>query len=116
MDEMKTPEQFHAGLREQFEQYLDEVRAGKVQEFYFLESEGVEYNSWLEHRYGWPLTRDLLCGVSLSSLDDKDDLTSGEEVPFEDCYTCLRLVEMYRDYCSKYRIERERSRQKRSNE
>lgn len=116
MNQMMTPQQFHAELVKKFEQHLKDVAEGKAQEYSFLEYDGIEYNSWLDHRHGWPLTVDLLCGVSLSSLDDRDDPTSGLEVPFEECGTCYRLVEMYRDYCSKYRIERSRKERQKESE
>lgn len=109
MDPMMTPQQFHAELVKKFNKHCEDVRKGKEKEFSFLADEGIEYNEWIEHRHGWAVTEDLLCGVSLSSLDDSDDLASGQEVPFEDCNACYRLVELYRDYCSKYRVERARS-------
>lgn len=116
MTEMMTPEEFHAELRKKFSEHAELARKGKVEYFSFLEEDGIEFNGWIEHRHAWPLTEDLLCSVSLTSLDDLEDPTSGLEVPFEECNTCSRLVEMYRDYCSRYRIERARSLRERKTE
>jgi hypothetical protein len=110
VDQMMTPQDFHAELVKKFNEHSEKARKGEVEPFSFLEEDGIEYNGWIEHRHGWAITEDLLCGVALSSLDDLEDPNSGLEVPFEECGTCSRLVDMYRDYCSKYRIEREASR------
>jgi hypothetical protein len=116
MNKMMTPEQFHADLVRQFNEHCEAARKGEVKPFSFLEEEGIDYNGWIEHRNAWPLTEDLLCSVSLTSLDDLEDPLSGLEVPFDECGTCSRLVDMYRDYCSKYRITSSRERRKAESE
>lgn len=98
-----TPQAFHLSLVKKFEAHQEAVRKGEEKAYSFLEDEGMEYNGWIEHRHRWPLTDDLLCVVSLTSLDDLEDPNSGLEVPFEECGTCSTLVQMYRDYCERAR-------------
>lgn len=109
MTETMTPQQFHARLAAQFAEYQGEVSVGVAPEFSFLGWEGAEYNAWLEHRHGWPLTEDLLCGPALSAYDPEVE-SFGEELPYADCSVCSRLVELYREYCAKARIDQARAR------
>lgn len=104
----KTPDEFHADLVKQFNIHCEHARKGLVEPFSFMQEEGLNYNGWVEHRHGWPVTDDYLCGPLLASTDL--DEAYGLEVPFEECDTCSRLVDMYRDYVSKYRIERSKER------
>lgn len=78
--------------REQFmKDLLGEWRARKAQ-YSFLGFEGDEYNHWLEHRHGWPVTEDGLCGPSAAlSLDD-----GGDPVEWGDCSVCRSLVSLYK--------------------
>jgi hypothetical protein len=110
MADIMTPQQFHADLVKRFNAHEEAVRKGKEEPFTFLAEEGLGYNGWIEHRHAWPLTEDLLCRVSLTSLDDLDDPDSGLEIPFEECGTCSILVQMYRDYVSKERVLRNKAR------
>jgi hypothetical protein len=110
MDKMTTPQEFHAELVKKFNQHCEAVRKGKEERYSFLRDKGIEYNGWLEHRHYWPITDDLLCGPALDSVDDLETDTVGLEVPFEDCDTCSKLVEMYRERCSKERSVQARER------
>lgn len=114
VSDLMTPQQFHADLAMKFNQHCEAVRKGREEPYSFMEEEGLDYNGWIEHRHGWAITEDYLCGVSLASTDDDED--SGLEVPFEECGTCMRLVELYRDYVSKYRVEQSRERRERRRE
>jgi hypothetical protein len=108
MPQMMTPQEFHAELVRKFNEHCEAVRKGTEKPYSFMEEEGLDYNGWIEHRHGWAITEDYLCGISLSSTDIGEEY--GLEVPFEECDTCSRLVDMYRDYASQYRIEQAKSR------
>lgn len=113
--EIPTPEEFHASLRRDFELHLENVTRGKEEEFSFLREEGVNYNEWIEHRHGWPVTQDLLCGVR--SLACCEECGRPEPCYYEDCETCVILVWMYREHCERAReynakASREKARRK----
>jgi hypothetical protein len=88
--------EFAAGLLTQWIAQQAEVNAGTRPEFEFRGLTGMDYNGWIEHRHGWPLTPEGLCGVSLSSwcCDEHDD---GEEVPWQECPTCSVIVKWFEE-------------------
>jgi len=108
MNKINSPQEFHADLVRQFDEHCENVRSGKARAYSFLEDQGIDYNGWIEHRHAWPVTEDLLCGPSLTSVDDPETDVCGLEIPFDECETCSTLVDMYRDYCSRERIKRQK--------
>lgn len=78
--------------REQFMKDLFQEWRERAEQYAFLGFEGDEYNHWLEHRHGWPITEHGHCGPSVAlSLDD-----GGEPTPWQDCSVCGRLVAGYK--------------------
>jgi hypothetical protein len=78
-----THEQFMADLLKQWK--------SRKEQYAFAGFEGDEYNAWLEHRHGWPITEDGTCAPSLAlSLDD-----GGEANRASDCSVCVQLQAMY---------------------
>lgn len=77
--------------REQFMKDLLVEWKSRKDQYSFLDFEGIEYNHWLEHRHGWPVTEDGHCGPSAAlSLDD-----GGDPLPWEDCAVCWALMAEY---------------------
>ncbi|MFE2639518.1 hypothetical protein ACFXKF_32950 [Streptomyces scopuliridis] len=86
-------------LREQYEAHLVAAREGREEPYSFQPGPGIDYNSYLEHRHGWPITADGLCGPSLSSrcCDEHDD---SPRIPAEECSTCTGLKGLYEKLAS----------------
>lgn len=94
MTKTLTRDEFHAQLREEFGHYLLMVSEGKTEPYSFLGFEGSDYNAWLEHRHGWPVTEDGLCGPS-STGECGDDCCPAAEVEADECGICTMLIRMY---------------------
>lgn len=87
-----TKQQFMDNLRTEWEAQV--TQEGDNPSYEFKGWTGMEYNSWLDHRHGWPMTDKGLCVVSLTSAccEEHDD---GLEVPYTECTICSDLVRMY---------------------
>lgn len=91
----QTEDEFMAELLKGYEDHLVAARAGQEAEYSYLQAEGVDYNDYLEHRHGWPVTEGGLCGPSLASVCCEEH-ADGQEIPAKECETCSKLIEMYR--------------------
>lgn len=91
MAQIDPKDAFVHGLRDKWEAQVKEE--GSKPSYVFNGWSGDEYNYWLEHRHGWPVTEEGWCGPAWSSrLDDNEPPT---EIPYEDCSICSDLVQQY---------------------
>ncbi|MFJ1662570.1 hypothetical protein [Streptomyces anthocyanicus] len=81
-------------LRERYEAHLVAVREGREEPFSLQVGPGIDYNGYLEHRHGWPITEDGLCAPSLASrcCDEHD----APGTPAEECRTCTGLQRLFK--------------------
>lgn len=91
-----TEEAFHETVRAQFAVHQEAVRQGTEKEYSFLADQGVDYNTWLEHRHGWPVTKEGFCGPTLASVCCEEH-NDGHEVPAEECDVCAWLIRKYEE-------------------
>lgn len=92
-----TPQQFHEQLQKRFQAHLEAVRKGEEVEYSFLAKEGVDYNSWLEHRHTWPVTEEGLCAPAsymAPCCEDHDDVYP---LDADECETCTILLRLYKE-------------------
>lgn len=93
----QTQQEFHAELREKFEAHLTAVREGREEEYSFLADKGLNYNDWLEHRHGWPVTEEGLCApmsYMTPCCEEHDDVYP---LDADECETCSLLIRLYKE-------------------
>lgn len=90
-----TPEQhaFVAALRERFE--AEAAQHGQPLPDGFNGWTGSEYNAWLDHRWGWPVTEEGWCAPSWASDDDPEGLFIPHEVDWTECSMCSAIVRQF---------------------
>ncbi len=90
-----TKDQFMADLLKGYEEHLVAVREGREEEYSYLKAEGLDYNDYLGHRHGWPVTEDGLCAPSSymqPCCEEHDDVYPVEA---DECAICPILIRMY---------------------
>jgi hypothetical protein len=90
-----TKDEFMAALLAGYEAHLVAVLEGREEPYSYLKAEGVDYGDYLEHRHGWPVIEDGLCGPSSVADGCCDEHNQVYEVEFDECPTCLALIRMY---------------------
>lgn len=92
----QTKQEFMAELLQGYEDHLVAVREGREEPYSYLKAEGVDYNDYLEHRHGWPVTEDGLCAPMSYMTPCCEDHDDSYPLEWDECPTCSKLTAMYK--------------------